>query len=247
MKTLRRRALGLVALLALIPLAQAAEVPISVPNFSFEDTGVSNGGASPSVALWTEVLIPNGNSLLNTVDPTTNLTNQIGDQYARISLSGTTGRPPASLTALSDVITDGGSEPITFQANTIYTLTVSLAVSGSDTSGGFRYASFGFYNAATNVVIHSTALMRFSTLSTSAFSDRVLVLDTSLSEFSSIIGSTFQLGLHAEDVGNTNGTRYAYFDHVRLTSLSTIPEPSSWAILLGGAALGFVVLRRRRA
>ena len=59
-------------------------------------------------------------------------------------------------------------------------------------------------------------------------------------------GSTFTLGLEAVSGINAYGAGEVYFDNFSVTGIAAIPEPSTYAMLFGLAALGVAAYRRRR-
>jgi len=278
MNTHRKLALGLLALLPLMPLAQAAEpVSITVPNFSFQQGAalgiapvISPSASAEQPAGWQEAVVTVGGVATPYIHPasgtprwyvqnTSGTAGAVGNRDGRLQL----GAGDNSVLVLSHSGDVNGETPIlpVFQANTIYTLTVSFAVS----TAAAKTASVGFYNATTNAAIMTSTPVTFTTISSArsevaattttptlaaaasgAFRDYGIILDTSLPQYAGIIGTAFQIGVKATSAASHNTSAGLRIDNVRLTSLSLIPEPSTWALLLGGVSLVSVICVRRR-
>jgi hypothetical protein len=66
-------------------------------------------------------------------------------------------------------------------------------------------------------------------------------------------GDTFTLGLYAQSETSGSGAAFtllpgtAYADTLTATGLAAVPEPGTYAVIFGFAALGFAAWRRRRS
>ncbi len=211
-------------------------VPIAVPNFSFESSTVGAGQTdfnnTPNFALTGfSPAIFRG----DTVRPTTAFTGQNGMYFGSIALdnndnnAGTPNNSAGQLT--SDLLG-------TFAANTVYTLTVAQASSGTYFGGTINYG-FGF---VANTTLTATAFQDANNLSETAFTDFSATVSTVTNP--GLVGQNLRVALLANSTYDFG--RSGYFDNVRLNAVSSVvPEPATLALLALGL-IGATVVRRRK-
>jgi hypothetical protein len=129
----------------------------------------------------------------------------------------------------------------TIASNTDYSLTV--AVGNPAGAGTSLPGSFSLSLLANGVSVATTGLLNGNTLITDGtFVDFSLTL-TSIAA-SSFVGQDLTIQLGHDNTG-TNANAQIFFDNVRLVATTTaIPEPSTYAVLVGMAGLGLACVRR---
>ena len=127
----------------------------------------------------------------------------------------------------------------TYAANTIYTLTVAIA-----TPNPWAAPLNSIIALGTDGTNPGSALASITTnvgsLSSTAFQDITLTLDTSV--VTGAVGQNIVVLLEHNATTGASYGRDIFYDNVRLSS--AVPEPATWAMLMGG--VGFLTLFRRR-
>lgn len=125
------------------------------------------------------------------------------------------------------------------QANTTYTLTIAIGQRLDRTNGSVQIGLLSGASGATNIWSTGTLLNSTTAVSSVAgtFQDFQVVFTT---------GSTVSNDLYVGALYTSDGKIQASLDNVRLDATSAIPEASTYAGLLGIAALGAALVRRRR-
>lgn len=218
--------LSATVVLSLGAMPAAAQLgPIAVPNHSFEDAA-GYWAAGP----WTNASTPSPNGDPGVVEvSTTARVGKDGNNFLLLHMEN--GNPSGGTGYFYALSPDLG----TFQANTLYSLTVSIALGQGD--GWQPEASAGIGLRANGV---NQNLTYFEGTSLSAdFADRTVVLDTSTNP--GVVGQSISVVLAHEHRGNY--FRGIGFDNVRLTA---IPEPAHWAGLMGLLVLGLAWVCHQR-
>lgn len=163
------------------------------------------------------------------------VTDNSGDGFAWVqgnSLSATDGFSAAAINDGYRDKTPGGANP-----NTVWTFTISgLDVSGATTYDidHFAYSNLGSGRTA------DVTLTAGSTSGTSIYSG-INTQNYGTITFSGVTPNPS--GEIAYTFGNTSNNRAATVNALRITA---VPEPSTYAVLVGLITLGVVVVRRRR-
>lgn len=125
-------------------------------------------------------------------------------------------------------------------ANTTYTLTIAIGQRLDRVNGSLQIGLLNGVAGATNIWSTGTLLNSTTGVSSIAgtFQDFQVVFTTG----SSVSGDLYVGALYTAD-----GKVQASFDNVRLDATSAIPEPSTYAALLGSVTLGAALVRRRRS
>jgi hypothetical protein len=236
----------------------AAPLPLGpdiVPNYSFEQTtnpGVHGVNASSDpinyVTDWT-INVPN-DSAVGTYNDTTNPNLTGGKGTNGLFVQGYYGYFEQDV--ISSAIT-------TIKKNTTYQLTVSMGVpsnypdpSLSDAPGvilnvvdssGKVDASTSYYvdNSQNPAFIYYQGSITGSSLPSGTMHDFTLTFTTGNTPFD--LGESVHLLLSSYNGDNGNSVNPVVFDNVRM--LESVPEPSTYAMMLAGLAfLGFCVRRK---
>jgi hypothetical protein len=220
-----RNYLLLLVVSAVLPLPNMAHAQIiPVANASFEADVVASGTIDYSnLEDWTA----SGDSYYGATNPSPSLgAYQNGSNVATVAVSG------GGLGSLQQTLSS------TFQANTVYTLTVAegnLDGFPSGTSNTYVSLLAGATSVAKSIPVFAPQY------STSSFMDTSLIFDTSTDP--SIVGQAITIQL---DCDSTSPYQIAAdFDNVRLDAVSSTPEPSTYALLLSGMGVLLWVSRRR--
>lgn len=251
------------AVLAIFAFAKSASAQsITVPNFSFEtpaDTTIAAPYDKLGTANSTGVADP-----LPSWNYTTNNTNGYG--VVSTSTLTTLGTSDGSQAAFIDVYNGGNFGTLTtanslgvISANTLYTLTV--AVGAPATWVGDPYAGVGgghltegetgaeaILSLTGDGTIFASQSVDASVVSEGTLVDYTVTFTTGAS--GGVIGQDLGISLESlkEDYpGNVDpGIEADIFDNIRLTAVSTVPEPSTYAMLLGGLGMLMLVVRLRK-
>ena len=233
MKTIKL-ALSTLAIISMAAAAQA-QVIITIDNYSFENaTGFWNENVAPSSWQYTGSNITNGGSFFTEV-------NVIGSTF--------TGGDGLNMLKLNADAGTGGTGSAwvgtnslgTYAANTIYTLKVAVAVELQDPTFNSIIA-LGTDGANPGSALASTTT-NFGSVSTTAFQDITLTLDTSV--VTGAIGQNIVVLLENNLMAGAAFGRPVYYDNVRLEFLA-VPEPATWALLAFSLTPVVIFLRRRR-
>ena len=234
MKILRHSLrLSAVALLVFALADRAPSQSLTISNFSFENaTGYGAQTTAPSS--WNnENQTPGSGGNGNVVLGSPNYTGYLGNNIFELNLdvggvAGSSGTSWVSSVSLG-----------TYQPNSLYTLTVSMAMNGgNDTrSAMIALAAGGFSgNATTPSYTVAATTVNHSNLTT-AFQDYTVTINTSLNP--GVVGQQIGVLLEHEALNSQYGNQVA-FDNVRLTA---IPEVSTFALLLFAAPIGLLFRR----
>jgi hypothetical protein len=212
--------LGL-SLLALSPrLSQA--VPLTVPNFSFEENPVADGAVTKTMNGW----VPFSNA--NVENPTSAFFTGAAGNGTPLGAHGA----QTALVGIGDITS--ATSLTTLQANTIYSLTVAMGQGNGDTVGdvtvGFWLDNGSFGEPATGSTTTLLAANADTYIPNGSFRDFTFNYTPVASDYGR--GLLVFLGQ-----SSTNSTRLVAFDNVRVQAVAT-PEPSTYAMM----ALGLVAL-----
>jgi hypothetical protein len=230
-----RAAFASVLVASALAVATARATPIAIPNASFENPTTPTGGDGAPIPGW----------VFNSQSGNLYGTSLIANAF--ISEGAASGNNYAwmfnDVAGKTDTITSAASLGI-IQANTDYTLTLAIGnVGGSDSVSNHSPGNVSFSLLA-NGVAFATDTVPNGTVPDATFEDFSLSFQTPSS--GSIIGENLTIQLASlPTAGLGSGPA---FDNVTLdaTSVAVAPEPSSWALLLGGLlTLGW--LSRRQA
>jgi hypothetical protein len=256
--TTRVAFLPALALLAMTAFAGSVQAQIiTVPNFSFENPTeathpyqllgtVNTTGAADLLPNWnyTEINTAVGYGLVATSSLTTPGTS-VGSQA--VYLQAYSGGSSETLTTANSLGT--------ITANTKYTLTIAIGAPANWTgipTGGVQTPSKTAAEVIFSLTGNGTAIAGASDtiaenlVSMGTLNDYTLTFTTGAS--GGAIGKDLGISLQAIKAlypGSVDpGLEAAIFDDVRLTEVSTVPEPGTWALMLG--SMGFLVLLTRR-
>ena len=232
MKTLSRTTLALFAI-SFLGLAESAyAAPLTITNFSFEQSPGYNSYPGWTVTRvqgtgWTGFGSDNDRTF------NTNFSGQTGGNALQLLVNNgaVVGTSPSTTN-----ITTGALG--TYAANTTYTFTVSLGADNRASTLAGRISLLG----------DSSAVAATSSLATSSFNAASTFQDLTLTFTTGSSGGFVGQSIYAQ-LGTDSSHQYSravYFDNVRLDATSAaIPEPSTAALLVGMGALGFGLVRRR--
>jgi hypothetical protein len=241
------------------PLQAITLYPVDVPNFSFENTASApttfgTGATSSSYIMDWTINVPN-DSQIGVYNDTTNsnLTGGTGVQGAFIQ--GYYGYYEQDL--ISGNIND------TIKANTTYQLTVAMGVpdgypvpSGSDAPGVIlnildsdsnvdATTSYAYTNQPGGpATIYYQGTITYADLPQGSMQDFTLSFTTGANPFD--LGEAIHLEFSTYNGYNDASVGPVVFDNVRFSD-STVPEPSTYAMLLGGLALLGLCVRHKLA
>ena len=214
--------------------AQAAVITIN--NYSFENATGYWADASP-VSSWQH----NGSNLTSG-----------GSYNTNVALIGS--RTGGNGSNMEDVHADSGSSGTvtgtvwvgtnslgTYTANTTYSLTVSVSV-GVKTLTLNSIIALGTDGTNPGSALASTTT-NFNTLSTTAFQDITLTLDTSV--VTSAVGQNIVVLLEQNVMTGSHNGQELFYDNVRLTS--AVPEPATWGLIAFSLTAVMVCHRRRNS
>jgi hypothetical protein len=240
-KLFRRHSLAFLALLSLSLCARvSAQTTITVANSDFETNGLGDGGFSSGV-------IPTGWSAVTTITGSFfGYFNPTASAY-----SGTTGNPGTTGTMsgpnvfyFGSAVTGEGIQQTlaaNFTAATNYTLTVAVGTRAGNLA---NTAFLDLQLLAGSTVIASTSARN---LTADSFADFSLTFDALAagSTFNSVLGQALTIRFLENDTSLPGTVFEADIDNVRLTSVTAVPEPATYALLALGA-ISLVALRRRK-
>lgn len=226
--------LGLIAGGLLLLASQASHAaPITIDNPSFENASGTGDKVATPPSSWiysTTNLTPATPYTYTTGIGTSALAGKDGNNYLGISLN--VAKPP-SYQATTDVSCWVSSVSLgTFQANTIYTLTVAQ---GSETNAAHHFGTIALVADGTLAASTKTP---FATLHPGApvvFNDYSVTLNTTLDP--SVVGKAITIQLLRQAEPGAIGYYSAVFDNVRLDATATIPEPATMGLLAIGALM----------
>ena len=238
MKILRHSLrLGAAVLLVLALADRAPSQSLTISNFSFENaTGYGAQSASPSS--WGDVLATPGSGCNGNVVLGSGFSGYLGNNILRLNLDP------------SEPLYDTGTSWVssvslgTYQSNSLYTLTVSIAADQGNeqqsaiialAAGGFSGGATTPSNTVAFTVVNRTNL-------TTAFQDYTVTFSTYMNP--DAVGQGIGILLENQAISQPYGRVIAY-DNVRL-SFTAIPEVSTLALLLFAAPIG-LLFRRRHA
>jgi len=242
-------ALAFLTLVVCTGTARAQLINIAVPNGSFESPVISSGdydvsSASPSVIDdWTAVLSDGNNN------------NSYG--VAKNSTLGSAGTSDGNQSALAQVYYNYTNTTLTtnnslgiIAPNTTYTLTVAVGAPTNPTTFNGANGTVGETAAQAQIFllanggVAANGFLANTAVSVGTETDLTATFTTGAS--GGFIGDALTIQLEADKAfypgDNADpGDESLMFDNVRLTET---PEPSTWALMLGG--VGFLVLLARR-
>jgi hypothetical protein len=208
--------------------------PIAVPNFSFEEPDVPDGGTSDVVPGWDGAV--GTNATVRLYDPlSTHFPGATGDNAP---LPGTAHGGQSVVMASSQYLSFGNltSPPLgTIAANTRYTLTVAL---GRPVGGHMADVVLSL-TANGNPAFANANVFGGGGVAPGTFSDVSVSNFPALWEGHPLVGAELRISLHM--VVRDSGFYGVYFDNVRLTE-TVLPEPSAGGLV---AAFALAALLRR--
>lgn len=240
---LRTGILGLA--LGLAGAAAAGAASVTIANYSFEspvradNTNVVSGAGTGVFNSW-NYAVTAGASFEDF-----GIENPPAAAYTGASGTGTPSGAEGSNVAFLNQNNTGLTASI-FQdvgllaANTTYTLTIAIGQRLDRVNGSLQIGLLNGASGATNIWSSGTLLNSTTGVSSVAgsFQDFQVVFTTG----DSVSGNLYVGALYTAD-----GKVQASFDNVRLDAMSAIPEPSTYATLLGAATLGGTLVLRRRS
>jgi hypothetical protein len=122
-----------------------------------------------------------------------------------------------------------------------YTLTVALGTRPGGPTAGAVLSLYTASGSSLGSVITTTGIVGATALGTGTFTDYTLTLNVNSS--SPLIGDTLAIVLAGGNLKGNTGIGNDDFDNVRL--VYEVPEPSTYAMLLGGLGALFFIGRRR--
>ena len=221
-----------------------AQTSIPVSNGSFELSGSNTDyagndytvgqGATPDANLpdWT---ITNGTVGHFFINNGSHATIPNGSYYAGYWFSNTAG--------VDAQLTYSGASLGNLAADTTYTLTMSVgcpSYTGGSTSQTASIHLTGFDGTTTTDITSASA----SGLSNNTWVTVTATFDTGAN--SAFNGQAIGLFIDTNSTSTPAGGAVVNWDNVQLTSLANVPEPGTFAMLLGGVGM-LTMLRRRRA
>jgi hypothetical protein len=228
---------------------------ITVPNFSFESPAIPSG--STTVSSTADMSTTNTGIITGwTVDTSRANGEQFGVVTASSALNSAGTSDGSQLGFLDafyngpDALTLSTSTSATIQANTTYTLTFALGAPVNPPQGlgtaGQDVAPTDTISLLANGTAFSSTLVQDTSVPEGTVADFSTTFTTGTTD--SIIGQQLGISLFAikdsYPVVGDPGFEETVFDNVRLTEVSAVPEPATWALMLGGVA--FLVLLTQR-
>lgn len=233
---------AIVSILA-IGVATADAAPITVPNSSFDSSGPAQTSTNPNVLPGWVFNVKGGSAYGN---------ESISSNF--LTPGASTGSNAAFINndwpGVTDTLTSAASLG-TIAPLTTYTLTVALG--NRKTSDTSLYGSPGnvSFSLLANGVAFATTTVNNGTVANGTFQDFTLTYTTGAS--GSIIGDALKIQLATLP---EQGSAYQpAFDNVTLDATAlpvipsdpvTVPEPSTWALMISGALALVLVARRKR-
>jgi hypothetical protein len=224
-----RALLAAAAFLAALPPRAPASL-LTISNFSFENAR-GYGAQSVQPSSWGGASCTPGSSCNGNVLSGAAYTGYQGSNVFELNLdvgavAGSSGTSWVSATSLG-----------LFSSNSLYTLTVSLAMNGGNAARSAILALSAGAATPTNTV--ASTMVNRTNLS-GAFQDYTVTFNTYLDP--NAVGKSVGVLLEHRAVGSQYGTQFA-FDNVRL-GVITVPEPAAAALLLSLVPAGFFLRRR---
>jgi len=238
MSTFRIATVIAVGSLVCLAVQASQAAPITIDNHSFENaTGYWAESTAPSSWLRQYQNISGKVADQSYAADITNSTaeNKDGNNYLNLFIYA--GATPSSntVTAWVESVSLG-----TYQANTVYTLTVAQTANSNVTHRQGIIALVAGGNIAASTGTPFNLLNTTGLASGIIFQDKQVVLDTSVTP--AVVGQSISVRLLHEAGPGSQGYRHAYFDNVRLDA-SPIPEPATLGLMAIG---GLMMLPRRR-
>lgn len=225
----------LVALAAFAPLAASAQV-------IFMDFGGGGGSeTTESGKSWTNVTgVGTMASSAAMLDYNTNaasgLSYQITNDFQATNgqgAPGAVGEFLANASVDSFYISDSNASAV-------------IVFTGFDPGKQYSFTFLSARNPASDNRSTQFSLVGAGSNSTSLNAAGNTSITTSLFSVTPDAGGTFTLTVTKDAALNDNSSGFAYLNALKIEAVSTIPEPSAAAALLGLGALGLCVLRRKR-
>jgi hypothetical protein len=214
--------------------AMVHATPVNIPNASFDNPTTPTGGDGAPIPGW--VFNSASGNLYGTSLITQSFTAEgaaSGNNYA-FMFNDVAGK--------TDTITSAASLGF-IQSNTKYTLTVAIGnVGGSDSVSNHSPGNVSFSLLANGVAFATQTILN-GTVPDATFEDFTLTFQTP--NAGSIIGEN--LGIQLASLPTSGPGSGPAFDNVTLdaTSIAVAPEPSTYALLLGGLlTLGWLTRRK---
>ena len=242
MPSIRSFTLCSASLLVAAPLTGWAQTSITVPNGSFESQSALNpNGVTLNVDSWTKLPQPTSSQTSQAVGLFYNAPNNPGntidngDGFQVAYVFNIPGFGFQQLLSSADGV---------FQVGNSYSLTVGLTANSAVTSSDTFALTLYYLNGTTPVAVGETDVL-------GGFSTKTHLFDSSLTipavqPTDAWAGKAIGIQL---SVASGSGSGYWDVDNVRLTSTTTVPEPSTWALFavgLGGLCFAPGFLRTRR-
>jgi hypothetical protein len=222
------------AVLVALTTAIVHATPVNIPNSSFENPTTPTGGDGAPISGW--VFNSASGNLYGTSLITQSFSSEgaaSGNNYA-FMFNDVAGK--------TDTITTAASLG-SIQANTSYTLTVAIGNVGGSDSVSNHYPGNVSFSLLANGIAFATHTVPNGTVPDATFEDFSLTFQTPNS--ASIIGES--LGIQLASLPTSGPGSGPAFDNVTLdaTSIAVAPEPSTYALLLGGLlTLGWLTRRK---
>ncbi len=216
------------SLLVAAPLTGWAQTSIVVPNGSFESQSAqfSPNGVNLNVDSWTKLPQPTSSQTDQAVglfynypnNPGNTIDNADGFQVAYVFNVPGFG-VQQTLTSADGV----------YQVGNSYNLTVSLTANNAVTSSDSFALTLYYLNGTTPVTIGETDVAGGFSTKTHLFDSQVNIPAVQATD--AWAGKAIGIQL---SVASGTGSAYWDLDNVRLTSTTTVPEPSTWTLALVG-------------